>query len=134
MQKKTVFLLVAVWALVLSGITAATVILLSDDGASTQWISTEDSDMLERYARLENIRRTISESFYREVDDDALMQGAIDGMLAALQDPYTMYLSPEEMAQLDAETEGEYHGLGLVVHANADGMLEGSPQLRFLRV
>ena len=124
MQKKTVFLLVAVWALVLSGITAATVILLSDDGASTQWISTEDSDMLERYARLENIRRTISESFYREVDDDALMQGAIDGMLAALQDPYTMYLSPEEMAQLDAETEGEYHGLGLVVHANADGMLE----------
>lgn len=124
MQKRTVFLLVAMWVLVLGGITAASVVLLTDGGASARWISAEEAEMLDRYARLENIRSTISESFYREVDDDALMQGAIDGMLAALEDPYTMYLSPEEMAQLSAETQGEYHGLGIVVQGNADGMIE----------
>jgi len=46
------------------------------------------------------------------VDDVALMQGAIKGMLESLEDPYSAYLNPDEYRQQNAPLMGEYTGVG----------------------
>jgi len=49
-----------------------------------------------------------------KVDDQTLIRGAIDGMLASL-DPHSSYLDARDFQNLKTQTEGSYGGLGLTV-------------------
>lgn len=80
--------------------------------------------MLERYSKLETLRTIIEEEYYLEPDEDALMQGAIAGMLASLDDPHTFYYTPEMMRQRNDQLAGVYHGVGLLLQANEAGEIE----------
>lgn len=46
------------------------------------------------------------------VDDLALMRGAIEGMLEALDDRHTSFMTPDEFQQANQSLEGEYEGIG----------------------
>ena len=66
------------------------------------------------------------------VDDLALMRGAIKGMLEALGDRHTSYMSPEEYQQANEALEGEYEGIGAWVDITGDYVeiispMRGSP-------
>ncbi|WP_275098821.1 S41 family peptidase [Sedimenticola hydrogenitrophicus] len=56
----------------------------------------------------------IKEHYVKPVDDKALLEYAIRGMLAGL-DPHSSYLNKEEYADLQAGTSGEFGGLGIEV-------------------
>ncbi|MEZ4590381.1 MAG: S41 family peptidase [Chloroflexota bacterium] len=66
------------------------------------------------------------------VDDTALIEGAIDGMLATLEDPHTRYLSPEDQQSAQESMDGEFQGIGAEVE-DVDGAItvvspiDGSP-------
>lgn len=47
-----------------------------------------------------------------EVDKDALIQGAIQGMFDALGDPYSSYLSPEDFEDTLQGISGQFEGIG----------------------
>ena len=71
--------------------------------------------------------------FYEQpVDDELLTKGAIDGMLAVLDDPHTRYLSPEDEEATRERMDGEFQGIGATVES-VDGAItiispiEGSP-------
>lgn len=70
--------------------------------------------------------------FEQPVDNEALIEGAINGMLAVLDDPHTRYLSPQEEAMARQEMQGELQGIGAEVE-EVDGAItivspiEGSP-------
>ena len=66
------------------------------------------------------------------VEDVALMEGAIDGMLAVLDDPHTRYLSPEDEVMTRESMSGEFQGIGAEVseeggHIVIVSPIEGSP-------
>jgi carboxyl-terminal processing protease len=66
------------------------------------------------------------------VDDLALMRGAIKGMLEALEDRHTSYMSPEEFQQANEALDGEYEGIGAWVDITGDYVeivspMRGSP-------
>jgi len=66
------------------------------------------------------------------LDDTALMQGAIEGMLASLGDKHTSYMTPEEFTQANESLEGEYEGIGAYVDVSGDYVeiitpMKGSP-------
>jgi len=54
------------------------------------------------------------------VDDLALMRGAIKGMLEALGDRHTSYMTPEEFTRANESLEGEYGGIGAWVDITGD--------------
>jgi carboxyl-terminal processing protease len=54
------------------------------------------------------------------VDDKKLMQGAIRGMMTALGDPHTSYMSPDEYQQMAEPLQGEYEGIGAIVDIKGD--------------
>ncbi|NLE73396.1 MAG: S41 family peptidase [Actinobacteria bacterium] len=57
----------------------------------------------------------VMNTYFESVDQEALEEGAIRGMLSGLDDPYTAYFDPEEYAKLMEHTEGSYSGVGIVV-------------------
>jgi carboxyl-terminal processing protease len=66
------------------------------------------------------------------VDDLALMRGAIKGMLEALEDRHTSYMTPEEFQQANEALDGEYEGIGAWVDITGDYVeiispMRGSP-------
>lgn len=71
-------------------------------------------------------------SLQRPLDSTVLVQGAIDGMLATLDDPHTAYLPPVEQSEMEASLGGEFQGIGAEV-ANIEGAVtivspfDGSP-------
>ena len=125
MKRKNAIILSVVWLLVMVSIVASTVTLLASGRfGGTRWVSAEEYAMIERYARLETVRRTLNGGYYEEVDDDALMTGAVRGMMASLGDPYTFYYTPDEMTSRDEQSGGAYQGVGLLVQNNSDGYIE----------
>lgn len=62
------------------------------------------------------------------VDDTALMQGAIRGMLEALGDQHTSYLTPEDYDTSNAQLNGdEYEGIGAWVDITGEYLTVISP-------
>jgi carboxyl-terminal processing protease len=70
--------------------------------------------------------------FEQPIDDELLIEGAIGGMLAVLDDPHTRYLSPEDQALSLENMSGEIQGIGAEVseeegHIVIVSPIEGSP-------
>ncbi len=68
---------------------------------------------------------SITKSYVGEVDRQRLVQGAIDGMIGALDDPYSSYMSPEELQRAREVIGGEFTGIGAEVTTRpADASVE----------
>ena len=64
----------------------------------------------------------IKAAYVEPVDDKTLLENAIKGMLSNL-DPHSAYLGPEDFAELQESTSGEFGGLGIEV-GSEDGIIK----------
>lgn len=64
---------------------------------------------------LNEVRYIIESNYAGEIDPYLLEQGAIQGMIQALGDPYSEYLSPEKVKMYQKLLEEEYSGVGMVL-------------------
>lgn len=85
---------------------------------------------------LEGFKAMLEQKYIGEVDEEKLVEGAIKGYIEGLGDPYTEYLTKEEMEEFTEETNSEYVGIGVYVANNtADntilvvGVMNSSPAL-----
>jgi carboxyl-terminal processing protease len=72
------------------------------------------------------------EYFEQPLDDEMLIEGAIEGMLATLDDPNTVYLSPENEQAARQAMDGNLEGIGAEVTSENGAIIivapfEGSP-------
>lgn len=86
-------------------------------------ITQAEIDELDRYARLNEVYEMITNDYYIDVDADQLILGAIDGMTASLNDPYTYYQTPEDVEEEQTYEEGVYYGIGVQLLAGSDDKL-----------
>lgn len=63
----------------------------------------------------------------RPLDDTKLMQGAIRGMMRALDDTHSVYLDPEENQLANTPMDGELEGIGATVEEAGDYVRIASP-------
>lgn len=117
-MKKTLPILLYTLVLVLaSGLIAsgATLLLVSAarlDRGETVLISQEEYATLQRYAKLSNLMTVIESDYVDDVSGEELIENAAYGMVALLGDPYSYYLTPEDMAALQESDSGKYVGVG----------------------
>jgi carboxyl-terminal processing protease len=76
----------------------------------------------------------IENSYVDPVDEDRIVDGAVRGMVNTL-DPHSSYLSPEDYALLEADTTGQFGGVGVEIDARGDFLtvlvpFAGSPAAR----
>lgn len=115
---------VIVSLLIVISLTAAiTLSVTRVDASATEIYFGGDKKYQERYSRLDEVYQYLMNHYYKEIDPDVLVQGAIDGMLASLDDPYTFYYTPEEMAESLENQSGQYSGIGILVSSDKDGGL-----------
>jgi carboxyl-terminal processing protease len=58
------------------------------------------------------IHAMVAEDFVQAPDDEKLQVAAIQGMLEALEDPYTVYVPPADEASFTKALQGSYVGIG----------------------
>ena len=70
--------------------------------------------------KLDNILWVLEKDFYEDIDPEVLYEGALDGMMAALNDPYSCYYTEAEAQQVFQATDGSYVGIGCYVGQTKD--------------
>lgn len=61
-----------------------------------------------------DIFERVRAQYVEEVDSEQLIQAAIGGMLTSL-DPHSSYMAPDDFADMQVQTRGEFGGLGIEV-------------------
>ncbi|MFC7321907.1 S41 family peptidase [Halobacillus campisalis] len=65
--------------------------------------------------KVEQAYQMIQENSLIEAEDNQLIEGAIEGMLDTLDDPYSTYMDKETMKQFDQSIESSFQGIGAEV-------------------
>ena len=69
------------------------------------------------------VREELAENYYRELGPEILSQTTIPGLLEALGDPNTDYLTAAEYTSLKNRTARSYSGVGLTVEPSRAGLV-----------
>ena len=95
-----------------------------EENAVKEAPAVEEAMLEDKLLELEDARRKILMHYRRKsVDGRTLTEGAIKGMLDALNDPYSQYLKPDEMRQIFSQIQSKLVGIGVKLGAspaNAD--------------
>ncbi len=81
-------------------------------------ISAEEYERLKQFEKLATVKEYIETYFFQDVDEDLMLEYAMQGMLSSLDDPYTFYYNEEAWADMWEDDEGVYAGVGLQLLGN----------------
>ena len=81
----------------------------SDRSVSTETTKTGNMEKVVRAYQL------IKGSYIEEIGDEQLVEGAIQGMLTKLEDPYSVYMNKETAEQFNDMLESSFEGIGAEV-------------------
>jgi carboxyl-terminal processing protease len=84
--------------------------------------SVRDAFVQEDRAVRAEILDTIGDDFYREVDEEELERASLKGIVRALDDPFSHYLTPREAQEFEQSVEGEFEGVGMTVEEDERGL------------
>ena len=84
----------------------------TEDGFGKQLVSTSNTNS-ELTTELNKYRKIIDKYFLGEVDEEKLKESAIKGYIEGLDDPYTEYISKEDMEDYMADATGNFVGIGI---------------------
>lgn len=64
----------------------------------------------------------LKEEYYKDIDQDVIVNGAINGMIDALDDPYSDYMNKEEASQFNESISSSFQGIGAEIQER-DGVI-----------
>lgn len=105
--------------------------------SSTSSINAENSSTETALVKtLETFKMMLKQKYIGEIDEEKMIDGAIKGYVEGLGDPYTTYLTKEEMQEFIEETNSEYVGIGVyLTNSKTDntilvvGIMKAAPAL-----
>ncbi len=80
--------------------------------------------LAEKYQRLEQLDAEVRNYYYTDIDENEIMNGILKGYVNGLGDPYSEYLTPEELSADHTENAGQYVGIGITVTQNENQEIE----------
>ncbi len=104
---------------------ATTVLFFIRDGNNEKYNISFNKEEVgqDNVLKFNQVRDVLTKKYYENVNQDKLLEGAVAGMAAALEDPYTVYFTKENMKQFNEKTEGGYVGIGINVVMDNSGIL-----------
>ena len=85
-----------------------------------------DEEIYSELKKLALVFETARDKFVEEVDERKMLEGAMNGMLTAL-DPHSSYLSNEDFKEFSDKTHGEFGGLGIQITSDKGAIRVISP-------
>ncbi|GLO67155.1 MULTISPECIES: S41 family peptidase [Oceanobacillus] len=86
-----------------------------ENSSSNEDESNEQSELTGDLNKVSQAYDIIKENYLEDVEDKQLVEGAIEGMLATLDDQHTSYLDVEMMQQFNEQIESSFEGIGAEV-------------------
>lgn len=122
MSRKWIALLITGSLLTGAGGTYAGLQWLASDESNTEEqdsIQLTDKNSLsidqEKIEKVETAYQLILNSYVEKVEEEQLVEGAIQGMLTTLEDPYSVYMDKETAKQFSDTLESSFEGIGAEV-------------------
>ncbi|HZH60720.1 MAG TPA: S41 family peptidase [Metabacillus sp.] len=78
----------------------------------------EPTKEIEGFEKFQQALELISTKYVEEVDQEELLEGAIQGMLSKLDDPYSVYMDKETAKQFSQSLDSSFEGIGAEVGMN----------------
>ena len=89
-------------------------------------LNSAESDIYKKIDLFGEVLEKINKEYVDEINQSESMDSAINGLLQSL-DPYSAYMSPKILDQMQTETSGEFGGLGIEVSMEAGVVMVISP-------
>jgi len=70
-----------------------------------------------------NVLTHVRRNYVEPIDEGKLVRGAIRGMLSEL-DPHSSFMDADAYTEMQVDTKGEFHGLGIEISKTRDGYIE----------
>ncbi len=90
------------------------------DNGKIALLNTQNSNNEDINSQLTKFRTIIDKYYLGEVNEEKLTQGAIKGYIAGLEDPYTEYISKEDMEEYKNDLMGNFVGIGIYMSKNTN--------------
>ena len=81
-------------------------------------LNSAETDIYKKIDLFGEVLEKINKEYVDEINQSESMDSAINGLLQSL-DPYSAYMSPKILEQMQTETSGEFGGLGIEVSMEA---------------
>ena len=81
-------------------------------------LTSSESNNLDK--KIEKYKKIIQQYYLGEIDEQKLEEGAIKGYIEGLNDPYTEYISKEDMKEYMEDTMGNFVGIGIYMVKDQD--------------
>ena len=85
-----------------------------------------DEQIYEELKKLAAVFEIARDKFVEEADERKMLEGAMNGMLAAL-DPHSSYLSKDDLKEFNDKSMGEFGGLGIQITSDKGAIRVISP-------
>lgn len=119
-MKPFVFLL-STFALIVAT-AAVTMIALTWGDEKVVNVNPTSQNERSEFAKLYLAYDKLEEEYYKEVDEEAVINGAINGMIDALEDPYSDYMNRDEASQFNENISSSFQGIGAEIQER-DGVI-----------
>lgn len=80
-----------------------------------QELNSVQKENLEKFSKVIQAYGMIKNYYLEDLEDEQLLEGAIQGMLGTLEDPYSSYMDPEMMERFTEQIEASFEGIGAEV-------------------
>lgn len=84
-------------------------------------VSTTNNKYVNEFIKAYN---DVVDYYYEDVEEDKVIDAAINGMMSYLGDDYTTYMDTSEGDALNEKLAGTYEGIGISISTNDDGNIE----------
>lgn len=125
MVKKRTAILLVILAMIIGGgaVLALTnyPIFASSGASASAGLSQDEMNKLNTAVKL------IEDGYYKEVDHEKLVTGAINGIVGSLDDPYSSYMAAEQASEFNESIEGSFTGVGAEVELKNEQVTVVSP-------
>ncbi|WP_239254429.1 S41 family peptidase [Listeria ilorinensis] len=79
------------------------------------------------FTKLYNVYDQITKNYYQDTDSSKMINGAIEGMVASLDDPYSTYMSKKESSQFNDSISSSFEGIGAEIQESDGHIMIVSP-------
>ncbi|MEK4536997.1 S41 family peptidase [Peribacillus sp. FSL K6-1552] len=84
-------------------------------------------DKHSEFEKLYSTYDTIKDNYYEEIDQDKLVDGAINGMIKSLDDPYSTYMDKKEASSFHESISSSFEGIGAEIQEQDGKIMVVSP-------
>ncbi len=96
-------------------ITALITCILTTIALYSSIFNPKDSTSAELKSKITEINARLKQAYIGNIDEEKMIEGALEGYVSALGDEYTEYLNKEEVSDLMETVDGSYVGIGVYI-------------------